>query len=80
MSRQNFDFISSATRLQRATKELRDEWEQLSETWHDGVQRAFQQRYLDAMRGQVQMAHTAIYEFAELVSQIVNDLEDPRAH
>lgn len=72
-----FDFVSSATRLHRATKDLRDAWEQLEETWHDNVQRAYQQRHLDTLRGQVQMAHTAIYEFAELVNRLVSDLEEP---
>ena len=71
-----FDFISSATRLQRATKELQEEWDRLGETWSDGVQRAFERRYLDSMKAQVQRAHTAIYEFSELMQRVVKDLED----
>ncbi|MFO0913874.1 MAG: hypothetical protein U0795_13025 [Pirellulales bacterium] len=74
-----FDFVSHAARIQRATKELRDHWEILGEVWHDGVQRRFEDRHLQPIQPQLQLAVTKIYEFAELVQQMAVELEEREA-
>ena len=73
---QRFDFVSHATRLRGATKELQQAWEVLGETWHDAVRERYQDRYLEPLRAQLQSTQVTVLEFAEFVDEMVALLAD----
>ena len=70
------DLNTPSTRLQRATKKIQDEWLAAKESWDDKVSERFQDRYLDPIVPQMQLALNAIRELREVVDQAIIETRD----
>lgn len=70
------DFNTPRSRLQRATKKLQDRWLETKDSWDDRVRQRFQDRYLDPIVPQLQLALNAIHELTEVLSQAEVETRD----
>jgi hypothetical protein len=73
-----WDLISGAGRMKRATTHLREKWSEAKSQWSDQASRDFEQKYLQPLPSQVTLMVAAIYKLKEVLDDAVNDLEDHR--
>jgi len=59
------DLSSSVTRLQRATKELRDKWQETRLHWNDQTAAEFEAKHLDAIVPQLRLLAADLSELRE---------------
>ena len=72
------DLITPSTRLQRATKKLQDQWLETKQQWDDNVAERFQDRYLQPIVPQMQLALAAIHDLSEVLNQAFAETRDDR--
>ena len=70
------DLITPTTRLQRATKKVQDQWLATQQEWDDAVSQRFQERYLDPIVPQMQLALTGIHELMKVLDDGVAATRD----
>ena len=70
------DLQTGSIRLNRATKLLRDQWDQTSEHWDDANQRDFDQNHLQPLSPQLTLMRAAIHRLAEVLQQAERECSD----
>ena len=63
------DLHTGRNRLSKATKDLRDQWRETQEVWHDGNAREFAKRHLEALGPQITLMVTAINNLQEVLAK-----------
>lgn len=66
-SKMRTDLITPTTRLQRATKKIQEQWLATREDWDDAVSQRFQERYLEPIVPQLQLALSGIHELMKVL-------------
>ena len=59
------DLGSSITRIQRATKELRDKWQETRQYWNDQTAAEFEATHLDSIIPQLRLLAAELSELRE---------------
>ena len=62
--------------MTRATKQLREVWQETKESWDDGVSREFEEKYLNPLIPHLRLTTTAIHEMNELLRDAERACED----
>ena len=70
------DFQTGIGRMQRETKELRDQWQEVRKHWDDQVARDFEKKYLDPLIPNLKLTLAAVYEMAETTEEAEQRLGD----
>jgi hypothetical protein len=73
-----WDLISSAGRIKRATAHLREKWTEAKSQWNDKASHDFEQQYLQPLPAHITLTVAAIYKLKEVLDEAVNELEDDR--
>jgi hypothetical protein len=70
------DLHSSASRLQKSARRLKERWIETKELWDDPVSREFQEKVLEPIDQQVRLALAAIHQMAEVFHDAEQNCED----
>ena len=70
------DLITPATRLQRSTKKIQEKWLDAKKEWDDSVSDRFQEKYLQPIVPQMQLALGAIHELMTVLDEALAETRD----
>lgn len=64
---------ASQTRLTRAAKDLKADWQRLSFVWNDSVSRAFAEKLFPEIETEVRRAVSAMSEMNQIIDRVKRD-------
>lgn len=70
------DLTSGTGRLQKATRELVQRWEQTKDTWNDSTRKEFEERHLQPMNPKVRLLLAHAAEFLETLQKAEQSCRD----
>lgn len=70
------DLITGAKRLQKASKTLKERWNDTKEHWRDATAEQFEEHYLCELGEKVQLALAAVDRLSEVLQRAEKDLQD----
>lgn len=70
------DFVTPTKMLQRSTKRVQDKWLVARQAWDDSVSDRFQEKYLDPIVPQMQLALAAMHELMAVLDKAVAETRD----
>ena len=70
------DLQTGVIRLTKATKKLKDRWEETKVHWGDQKAVAFDQDYLQHLAPQITLTLAAVNRFAQLLEKVERDCRD----
>ena len=71
----NWDLLTSAARMRKATEDLQFAWQQTAELWQDDVSQDFCERYLEPLGPTMKMSLDAILRMRRVMNQIQRECE-----
>lgn len=71
------DFITPSSQLQRSLKKLQEKWIETRAQWDDNLSDRFQQRYLEPLVPQSQLALAAMHELMKVLHDADEQTADP---
>ncbi|HMO64656.1 MAG TPA: hypothetical protein PKE47_05440 [Verrucomicrobiota bacterium] len=72
--------LSTRARLVSLTQNLRRDWEDTKQAWHDERSAAFEQRYLAELFAAVDRAGTALESLDRLLQKVKSECEQDSRH
>ena len=73
------DLSSSIGRMQRATKELNDQWQETKQYWNDQTAAEFEAKYLASIIPHLRLLAAELSELRETYSKAEKDCRDDMA-
>lgn len=70
------DLHTGRNRLSRATKELRDQWQESKEVWNDANARDFAKQYLEPLGPQITLMLNVINRLHEVLDKAERECSD----
>jgi uncharacterized protein YukE len=70
------DLLGNASRLQKATARLKEQWSEVKTHWNDKASQDFEKTCLQPIPAQIALISAAIHKLADILAQAEKDLFD----